>query len=348
MLRTTKSSHDTREYEPAQPHVERAEVERIGRAWQHPVSDRRQGRPPVGRAVHQSVTEPGNPDLAVVVLALGAPLEAVAAVGSLLAQDPAVEIVVVNSGGGGMAGVLTKAGVAVPVIEREERLFVGGARNLGIHATKAPYIGFLAADCVAAPGWARYRLEAHRAGHRAVSTALLNYDERSVVAWAAYLALHHRRLPSTPARSTGRYGVSYARSLFDQYGVFREDLRVMEDTEFNQRLRPEDTPFWEPRVQTSHRHPTRLSRMMAEFYRRGRRDTVAWQEVLGRPMPSGLKTMFARTRNAIRFFERGRQPRLMARLSYPLIPVALGAYYLGAAGRGASRRGRADHPAQRH
>src|SRR5262245_66577387 len=43
----------------------------------------------------------GPPRLAVVVIALGAPVETVDAVRSLLEQKPQVEIVVVSSGGGG-------------------------------------------------------------------------------------------------------------------------------------------------------------------------------------------------------------------------------------------------------
>jgi hypothetical protein len=66
--------------------------------------------------------KPNAPLLAVVVIALGAPEEAVDAVRSLLAQVPKVEIVVVNSGGGGMAALLVGHGIDVPVIEREERL----------------------------------------------------------------------------------------------------------------------------------------------------------------------------------------------------------------------------------
>ena len=82
-----------------------------------------------------------------VVLVVGASELAVDAVRSLLTQDPPVEILVVNSGGGGMAARLAAHGLDVPVIEREERLFVGGARNIGIEATRAPYVAFLASDC---------------------------------------------------------------------------------------------------------------------------------------------------------------------------------------------------------
>ena len=78
---------------------------------------------------------PSVPDLAVIVLALGAPEEAVDAVRSLLTQDPPVEILVVNSGGGGMAKRLAAHGIDVQVIERKERLFVEAARNVGIRAS---------------------------------------------------------------------------------------------------------------------------------------------------------------------------------------------------------------------
>jgi GT2 family glycosyltransferase len=83
-------------------------------------------------------SDAGPPRLAVVVLALGAPVETVDAVKSLFEQKLRVEIVVVNSGGGGMAALLARHGIDVAVIEHEERLYVGAARNIGIKATRAP------------------------------------------------------------------------------------------------------------------------------------------------------------------------------------------------------------------
>nr|WP_245260517.1 glycosyltransferase family A protein [Mesorhizobium sp. L2C054A000] len=76
---------------------------------------------------------------------------------SLLDQDEPLEIMVVNSGGGEVLALLTGAGVKVPVIEVGRRLFVGAARNLGIAATKAPFVAFLADDCLACSGWAEAR-----------------------------------------------------------------------------------------------------------------------------------------------------------------------------------------------
>ena len=190
-----------------------------------------------GRAVDKA-----SPQLAVVVLALGAPAEAVDAVRSLLEQEPQVELVVVNSGGGGMAQLLARHGIDVPVIEREERLYAGAARNIGIGATRAPHVAFLASDCMATTGWARARIAAHSAGAAAVGSAVLNGSPRNPFAWAGHLSLWSRRMPGAPKGLA--YGASYDRRLFETHGFFREDLRAGEDTEFKQRLpelRPDGT-----------------------------------------------------------------------------------------------------------
>jgi glycosyltransferase involved in cell wall biosynthesis len=170
------------------------------------------------------------------VIALGAPDETVDAVKSLLEQQPHVEIVVVNSGGGGMAALLARHGIDVPVIEHEHRLYAGAARNIGIKATRAPYVAFLASDCRATDGWARKRLAAHRTGIAAVGSAMENREPDNPIAWAAHLALWSRRMPG--ARRGLPYGASYDRRLFEQHGYFREDLRVGEDAEFNRRAVP--------------------------------------------------------------------------------------------------------------
>src|SRR5262249_39445175 len=95
---------------------------------------------------------PGGPEdasgqLACVVLSLENEPGLVDAVRSILAQRPTPEVVVVNSGGGDPASTLRAAGIDVPVIDVRRRLLPGAVRNLGIGATSAPVVAFLAADC---------------------------------------------------------------------------------------------------------------------------------------------------------------------------------------------------------
>jgi hypothetical protein len=90
-------------------------------------------------------------------------------------------------------------------------------------------------------------------------------------------------MPGVPPDRALLYGASYARALFDRFGLFREDLRAGEDTEFHERLAGEVPIVWEPRVRTAHRHPTRFSRLVADHYRRGARTASAYRSIGGPP-----------------------------------------------------------------
>jgi hypothetical protein len=218
--------------------------------------------------------------LAVVVLGHRAPPMLRGAVLSLLAQAPRPEIVVVNSGGGDAAGVLS--GLPVPLVERAGTLLPGAARNLGVAATAAPLVGFLAEDCLAAPGWAAARIAAHAAGAEVVASALLPDRTRHPVALAAHLSLFAARLPTTPPEAAQRYGCSYAREVLARAGGFREDLRAGEDTEFHARL---GLPIaWCPEVRTIHRTDRSLGALLADRAARGTRSAEAWR-AMGTPLP---------------------------------------------------------------
>lgn len=192
------------------------------------------------------------------------------AVSSVLDQGLRIEVVVVNSGGGDPAPRLAAAGIDVPVYNFAERRYPGGVRNVGIDATNAPYLAFLAADCLAAPGWAAARLRAHRAGAAAVASAMTNAHSTSLSAWAAFLLLHNRRLAATRPKHRLLYSMSYDRGVFERFGRFREDLRAGEDTEFNARIQPHVRTEFAADAITAHRYPTQPSAMLADAFRRGR------------------------------------------------------------------------------
>lgn len=274
----------------------------------------------------------GTPDLACAVLSLGSPPELLDAVRSLLTQSEPVEVVVVNSAGGGAAAALAAAGLNVPVVERAERLLPGAARNLGIAATRAPFLAFLAADCWAEPGWAAARLRAHRAGAAAVASAVTNPYRRNVAAWASYVALFPRRMPGISPTEALLYGASYDRALFSRFGLFREDLRGGEDTDFHQRLAGEVAIAWAPAVRTAHRHPRRLAALLADQYRRGARSATAWTRLQGhRPgevASNALRRVPEGVEMAWRSAGPGERPWIAA--ASILLPAAALAYAAGA------------------
>ncbi|MGQ0765481.1 MAG: glycosyltransferase [Gemmatimonadota bacterium] len=191
------------------------------------------------------------------------------AVTSVVNQSVPVEVVVVHSGGETPESRLADAGLHVPVCSSRGRLYPGAVRNIGIDLTEAPFISFLAADCVATPGWAEARLQAHRLGAAAVASALTNACRDKTVAWAALLLLHNRRLAGTRTSQRLLYSMSYARRLFAGYGRFREDLRAGEDTEFNARFAGCEETVFARDVVTAHRYPTSARTMLADAFRRG-------------------------------------------------------------------------------
>jgi hypothetical protein len=146
----------------------------------------------------------------------------------------------------------------------------GGTRNLGLAQATAPIVAFLAADCLATPGWAAYRIAAHDS-NLAVASCIRpapGPDGRvPLAAWAAHLLLHSRRAPEFPEHRALRYGVSYRRDVFDRAGYFLEDRRIGEDTEFNGRLSA--PPAWAPGIVTLHRYPTTAAAALGDAFRRG-------------------------------------------------------------------------------
>ena len=223
-----------------------------------------------------------EPQLSCIVLSFKAQAELVAAVRSLLSQGQPLDVVVVNSGGGDATEVVRTAGLDVPVIERAEPLLPGAARNVGIRATRAPYVAFLAADCTAEAGWVEARLRAHRNGAVAVASAVTNPFRRNLAAWTSYVSLFHRRMPGVTADVALLYGASYHRSLFERFGFFREDMRGGEDTEFHQRLAAGQISIvWEPAVRTAHRHSTTFFSLVSDHFRRGARSAASWERLHG-------------------------------------------------------------------
>ncbi len=208
--------------------------------------------------------------LACVVLSFRCEPGLVRAVRSLLTQEeqPA-ELVVVNSGGGDAAGVLRAAGIDVPVVERAEPLYAGGARNLGIDATSARWVAFLAADCHAEPGWVAGRLREHRAGALTVASMVTNPNPANDIAAAGFLLVFGVRTIVSRPRRWAAYGLSYDRSLFERHGRFREDMRTGEDTELNDRLKI--LPAWARDVRTAHPNATTLRGFVRDQWTRAHR-----------------------------------------------------------------------------
>lgn len=248
--------------------------------------------------------------ICVVVMAVNASKESKHAVRSIIGQSVPVEIVVVNSGRGSVAKVLGGDMDHVRLVERSERLLPGGARNLGVRHSHAPLIAFLAEDCVALPDWCERRLRAHRAGHATVASALIpapnGQGKVTPSARAGNWIAHRNRIPEIPEDRAGRFGLSYERHLFAELGLFREDLLVGEDSEFNQKVADKcGIALWDREIVTMHRYPFTFASAAWDQFHRARR-SVSYQ------IRYNSRSIGEMTNKVIR--ERGNARKLIARL----------------------------------
>jgi glycosyltransferase involved in cell wall biosynthesis len=236
------------------------------------------------------------PAISVIVLSHQAPASLPDAVRSLQAQGTACEIVVVNSGGGGPQRLLQLAGVDCRIIESRERLNPGAARNIGIRETSGDIVAFLADDCRVTGTWIATRIARHAAGHRVVASALIPDQPGLLANLASHVMLFGRRMPGCPVADAQRYGASYHRSVFEQYGLFRDDLRTGEDTDFHARLATDDKPVWAPDIITIHRGPTTLGALFSDQATRGARTAAAWPQISGASSKQVLRNTWERIR----------------------------------------------------
>jgi glycosyltransferase involved in cell wall biosynthesis len=236
-------------------------------------------------------------DMAVVVIGFRAPADLARAVQSLRDQDTPTEIIVVNTGGGDPVRILRDHLDHVRLINVTQPCVVGRARNIGIDASCAPIVGFLASDCLALPGWVAHRLRRHQAGAQAVSSAVVPVNPRSLSSLAAACWLHRRRWPTSPDDVTARHGFSYARTLLDSRGYFPIGPQVAEDTVYNERIYRSAPNDWAPEVLTAHAYPTNPLSLIADMHRRGRRRTpgeIAPMIGTGKPVWADLRARLFR------------------------------------------------------
>lgn len=272
--------------------------------------------------------------LAAIVMDVGGQADTVAAVGSLLAQSPRPEVVVVSSGGGDLDVQLARAGLDATVVQVSTSLLPGATRNVGLAASDAPYVGFLAGDCLARPGWVAGRLAAHAAGADVVSSAVVNHAPWNPFAVAAHTLLFSPRLPGTPPPARLHYGASYARTLFSRFGAFRTDLRAGEDTELRERIAGRARLAYRGDVQAAHRNPTSLAALVRDQFNRGRR-TVRTREALygGSARRLVARTSLTRVPRSVWLTFRATPARQWGQILWglPWLAPASIAYALGAA-----------------
>lgn len=200
------------------------------------------------------------------------------AVRSVVEQiEPGVDVVVVTSGPEHGTDAVRAACPEVAIHAVSDRLMPGGARNRGLAASAGEVVAFLAADCLAMPGWVSGRRQAHAAGRRVVAGSVIGAGRRTPWAVASWLIGYSNRLPGLPSEYVGpesarRHSLSIDRALLVELGGFNEHVRLGEDTALADAILERGIPIWfEASVRLAHRGPDGPVRLLRDEFRRGRR-----------------------------------------------------------------------------
>jgi GT2 family glycosyltransferase len=198
----------------------------------------------------------GRPALSIVVASWGARATIERCLSALVPQRDggAVEIVVVDSGGDGTAALVAERFPEVVLVHSDERRWPGGARNLGVARARGELIGFVDADCMAAPDWAVRVRAAHATPAPIVGGVVDHGVPRTYLGWALYFCEFHQWMPGTPAGpmlDIPTCCLSMKRWAYERYGPFRED-GYCSDTAFNwAAARDGFPPVFDPAIRVS-------------------------------------------------------------------------------------------------
>lgn len=208
------------------------------------------------RPAHEAVTARAS----VVIPALDSEATIGAAVRSLLAQRPGLDVLVVDDGSrDGTARVATEAGARV--VKLPERGGPARARNAGLRATEGELVVFTDADCEAGPGFLDALLEPLERDPAITGTkGAYVTSQRSLTARFVQLE-YEERYARMARRATidfvDTYACAYRRAALIDAGGFDERYGVpsTEDQELSFRLHERGAVFvFVPAARTRHLH----------------------------------------------------------------------------------------------
>lgn len=168
------------------------------------------------------------------------------------------------------------------------------ARNIGIRATTSEWIGFIDADCTAAPDWAQNLLNAAQRGHKIVGGGVA-FGRTSYWAKVHNVSMLHEfcvSAPPGPRDLLPTLNLLVHRDVIVQVGLMDEALRRAQDLEWTMRMRRQGFVLWfEPGAVVTH-NPERgnPSSLWRDYWETGRVSGRARAQVGQAPFPRWLNS----------------------------------------------------------
>lgn len=203
---------------------------------------------------------------------------------SLLNQDAAPgEIIIVDSSTDPTPDLIRRKYPQVKLQHSDELLFPGTARNHGVKLARKRIIGFIDADCIAAPDWVAEVAKRHSLGYQVVGGAIEVGDPTKLIAWAGHLMEFREFIPFGSFRSVAHIpscNLSYRKEIFEESGGFPDSYYPQEDLLLNFLLQLEGVKIWfDPALVIKH------------YCREGFREYLDHQHRIGRVTYCSIKKL---------------------------------------------------------
>jgi GT2 family glycosyltransferase len=215
--------------------------------------------------------QPDRPSLSVVVASYNSRDTIAQCLESLQRQGThhTFEILVVDSSTDGTEQWVQQRFPNVKLLHKEQRLFAGDARNVGIAVARAPVIAFLDADCTVENNWVDEILAAQASGHAIVTGVIDNGSRASAIAWTYYFCEFNLWLPNRKARMVPESAgccLTIEREVFSRYGPFLTGT-YCSDTAFHWKLqRDGQSAFFSPHIRVYHHTSGSLISLLKHLY----------------------------------------------------------------------------------
>ncbi len=175
------------------------------------------------------------------------------------------EIIVIDSSPDDSAERIANEFPEIMLIRSGDRLYPGGARNLGISHASGDILAFTDADCIADRCWIEAIVQAHQGEAAVIGGTVANANPDNTVGWGYYFTEFNQWSPGAPAGEVGEIPtccLSMKRAAYDRWGPFREQ-GYCSDTLFHwRRATDHEFPLLEPAIRVAHINPGGLWHML--------------------------------------------------------------------------------------
>jgi glycosyltransferase involved in cell wall biosynthesis len=157
------------------------------------------------------------------------------------------EIIVVDSTPGDLHVALKEKYPTIKVIHKEEQMFPGVARNIGIKEAAGEIILFLDADVVVEKDLINSIVQEINRGHDVVTGAIEVANPLNIIGWGQYLFEFNEFMPEWPQglrTNLATYCVGMKKALFDTIGYFHSERFWAEDVLFSVQLNRHNIPIY--------------------------------------------------------------------------------------------------------